>query len=272
MRHFSATPQAMGVSIWRHRELIRQLVWREISGRYRASILGLLGSFVQPILMLALYSVVFSVVFLPRIPGGVSDQVPYVLALFAGMLVHGVVADTLNAAPRLVLEQPSLVTKSVFPVEILSIASMAAAIFQALAGYLVLFLGIAVMQQELHLTATLLPLVLLPVALLALGVSWVASSTGVFVRDVGQFTGAVSSILFFSSPILYPPQAVPEAWRFVLYLNPITPAVIQSRRVLLSGDVPEWGALGAYYLFCTMIMLLGYACFQRLRPGFSDVL
>lgn len=272
MQTLSTTPLALAASAWRNRELVFQLVRRDVLGRYRGSFLGLVGAFVQPLLLLAVYAFVFTVIFTPRAAGGDAGGVPYVLTLFAGMLLHGILAESLNAAPGLVLGNPNFVKKTVFPLEVLSLAGLGASVFHALVGFAVLLGFILVLGSGLHLTLLLLPLVLAPLVLLALGVSWLLAGLGVFVRDVSQVTGVVSTLLFFGSPILYPVQAVPEAWRWLLFLNPLTPAVLQTRRVLLLGQAPAWGELGFFALAGCAAAWLGFVCFQKLRPGFADVL
>lgn len=268
----SATPLALAASLWRNRELVRQLVRREVLGRYRGSFLGLVGSFVQPLLLLATYAFVFTVVFTPRAASGAAGEVPYVLTLFAGMLAHGILAEAIQAAPFQVIGVPNFVKRTVFPLEVLSLAGVGASLFHALVGFVVLLGFILALGRGLHPTLLLLPLVLAPLVLLALGASWILAAVGVFVRDVGQVSGVLTTLLFFGSPILYPLEAVPEAWRWVLYLNPLTPAVIATQRVVLLGQAPAWDELGLYALACGAAAWLGFACFQKLRPGFADVL
>lgn len=268
----SATPVALIASLWRNRELTRQLVRREVLGRYRGSFLGLLGSFVQPLLLLFTYAFVFTVVFAPRVAQGGAGEVPYALTLFAGMLAHGILAETISSAPFQVIGVPNYVKRTVFPLELLAPASVGASVFHALVGFTVLLGFILASGRSLHPTLLLLPLALAPLVLLALGASWLLAALGVFVRDVGQMSGVLTTLLFFGSPILYPLDAVPAAWRWVLWLNPLTPAVLQTQRVVLLGQTPDWSVLGLFALAGAAAAWLGFACFQKLRPGFADVL
>ncbi len=263
---------ALAASLWRNRELVRQLVRREVLGRYRGSFLGLAGSFVQPLLLLATYAFVFTVVFTPRAVGGGAGAGPDLHKRFAGMLAHGILSEAVQAAPGQVVGVPNFVKRTVFPLEVLSLAGTGASVFHALVGFVVLLGFILAMGHGLHLTVLYLPLVLAPLVLLALGASWLLAALGVFVRDVGQVSGVLSTLLFFGSPIIYPVSAVPEAWRWLLYANPLTPAVVQTQRVMLLGQAPDWAGLGLYAGVGAAAAWLGFACFQKLRPGFADVL
>lgn len=134
----SATPLALAISLWRNRELVRQLMRREVLSRYRGSFLGLVGAFIQPLLLLATYAFVFTVVFTPRAVPGESGDVPYVLTLFAGMLAHGLLAEAVHVAPGQVVGVPNYVKRTVFPLEVLSLAGIRASVFHALVGFAVL--------------------------------------------------------------------------------------------------------------------------------------
>ncbi len=257
--------------LWQHRALVRQMVQREVVGRYRGSFLGLLWSFVTPVLMLSVYTFVFSVVFQARWGGSGENRFEFALVLFAGLIVFNLFSECVARAPGLVLSNANYVKKVIFPLEILPWVSLGSALFHAAIsiGVLVLSLGVAL---SLPWTAVFLPLVLLPLVLLVMGLSWLLASLGVFVRDVSQFVGMVMTVLMFMSPIFYPASALPEAVRGWLFLNPLTFIIEQTRDVLIWGNQPNWSGLALYTLFALAMMQAGYFWFQKTRKGFADVL
>jgi lipopolysaccharide transport system permease protein len=272
MRSFSASPVEMFASLWRHRDLIRASAKREVLGRYRGSVLGLLWSFFNPLFMLIVYTFVFSVVFKARWNTGSESKTEFALVLFAGLIVFNLFAECINRAPGLILSNPNYVKKVVFPLEILPFVGLLSALFHAavslgawLLAYLILF-GLP------HATVLYLPLIVLPFVLFIMGVSWALASLGVYLRDVGQIIGVITSVLMFLSPIFYPATALPEDYRHLLYLNPLTPVVEQTRGVLYFGETPDFAMLAVYWLATFIIAWLGFAWFQKTRKGFADVL
>jgi lipopolysaccharide transport system permease protein len=256
-----------------HRALIRQLTRREVVGRYQGSIMGMAWSFLNPLVMLAIYTFVFSVVFRTRW-GGAADATRggFAITLFAGQVVHGLLAECINRAPALVLAQPNLVKKVVFPLEILPWTLLGSALFHAAASVAVLITAQLMLAGVLHVTVLWLPLVLLPLVVLALGLAWLLAALGVYVRDIAQTTGMATTILLFLSPVFYPASALPEAYRSWLYLNPLTPVIENARMVLIEGQPPDLSRLGVTFVVSIVVAQAGFWFFQRSRKGFADVL
>jgi len=264
---------ALGKSLWRHRQLIVQMTRREVVGRYKGSAMGLAWSFFNPVLMLAVYTFVFSVVFKARWGiGGEESKTQFAVVLFVGMIVHGLFAEVLNRAPTLILSNVNYVKKIVFPLEILPVISMGAALFHSLISVGVLLAAFTVFNGYLHWTAVFTPLVLLPLIMLTLGLAWMLASLGVFLRDVGQTIGIITMVMLFLAPVFYPVTALPEEMRPWLMANPLTFIIEQAREVLIWGRLPNWIGLGLYTLVATAIAWAGYAWFQKTRKGFADVL
>lgn len=267
-----ASPKAMVTSLWRSRDLIVQMTQREVIGRYRGSIMGLLWSFMNPLFMLAVYSFVFSVAFKARWSGGDESQGQFAVVLFAGMIVHALFAEVLNRAPGTVLGNVNYVKKVVFPLEILVVVNLGAALFHALISLAVLLAAFLLLNGFVHWTAVFAPLVLLPLMVLTLGLGWILASLGVFVRDIGQFIGVLTSALMFLSPVFYPLSALPENLQPWLQLNPLTFIIEQTRDVLLWGRLPDWMGLALYLLGASIFAWIGFFWFQKTRKGFADVL
>lgn len=270
-RHPSGLAHVFG-SIGRHRTLLWQLVAREVAGRYRGSAAGLLWSFFNPLLMLTVYTFVFSVVFRMRWEGAGDSRIDFAMLVFAGMIVHGLFAECVNRAPTLVLGSPNLVKKVVFPLEILTWAAIGSALFHAAVSTVVLLAFVAVARHALPWTVILFPLVLAPFVLFTAGVTWWLASLGVYVRDVAQVTGVATTVLLFLSPVFFPVSALPEGYRLLFHLNPLTFVIEQAREVLIWGRLPHWPGLALYALLGLAAAWAGLYWFQRTRRGFADVL
>ena len=260
------------MSFWRNRELIGEMSRREIIGRYRGSVMGLLWSFFNPILMLAVYTYVFSIAFKARWTAEHEGASKFAIIVFTGMVVHGLLAECIHRAPWAILSHVNYVKKVVFPLESLCWVILCSAAFHTAMSLAVLILFLMLTQQVLYWTVLLLPLVLLPLLLLCVGCSWLLASIGVFVRDVTQITGFVTSALLFLSPVFYPVSAVPEHYRLLLYVNPLTLFINQSRDVLLWGRPPDWTAWAFGLLASLLVASLGLWWFEWTRKGFADVL
>lgn len=266
-------PTTLARSLWEHRNLIRQLTWRNVLVRYRGSALGVVWSFVLPLLMLAVYTFVFGVVFKSRWPNAAdSSTAGFALTLYCGLVIYTLFSETLNAAPLLIVGNPNYVKKVVFPLEILPLCSLGAALIQAIIGITALLICAGVLTHSLSSTLYLFPLVLLPLMMLTLGLAWFLASLGVYIRDIGQIMSVLLQVLMFLSPIFFSVDHVPPAFKTAMRLNPLTVIVESARNTLLWSRPPEWYWLAGVSLFSFVVMLLGYVWFMKTRRGFADVL
>lgn len=272
MQDFSIRPSEMIYSFWRNRSLIRASVKREVFGRYRGSILGILWSFFNPLLMLGIYTFVFGSVLKSRWSVGSDSTVEFGLVLFAGLMTFTLFAEAVNRAPTLIVSNPNYVKKVVYPLEILPWVILGSGLFHLLVSVAIWLPVYAVFYGTPRATVFYLPLVLLPLSLFILGLSWILASLGVFLRDVSQFMGIATTAMMFLSPVFYPASALPEDYRFLLYSNPLTPAIEYSRDVLYWGRQPDFMMLAVYLFAAALVAWLGFAWFQKTRKGFADVL
>lgn len=260
-------------SIWSHRALIRQMTVREVVGRYRGSFMGLAWSFFNPLLMLLVYTFVFTTIFHSHWSGGVAtDKANFAIVLFIGMIVYSIFADNVNRAPTLIISNTNYVKRVVFPLEILPVVGMGASVFHALVSLLVWFLAYMLLVGVPHLTALLLPLVILPFIVGILGISWFLASVGVFMRDVNQTVGILTTALMFLSPVFYSVDNLPPKFKSLVLANPATFIIEQARVVLIWGNMPNWFGLGIYTVVSLVFAWAGFWWFQKTRKGFSDVL
>ncbi|MGE7020687.1 ABC transporter permease [Solibacillus cecembensis] len=259
--------------LFAQKSLIIQFTRREISNRYKGSYLGIVWSFVTPIMMLAIYTFVFSVIFQAR--WGTDEEtskVEFALILFTGLLVFNIFSEVVSRAPSLIIANSNYVKKVVFPLEILPIVALGSALFQALISYLILLLAMLMLTGTFYWTALLFPIILLPLMLVSLGLAWFLASLGVYIRDVGQIVGIVIPALMFMSPIFYSRSSIPESFQFVYSLNPVTYVVEDMRSAIIWGKLPHWDWLIIGTLIGLIIAVLGYIWFKKTRKGFADVL
>lgn len=258
----------------RHRQLITQMIKREVLGRYRGSVLGLAWSFFNPLLLLIVYTFVFSVVFKAKWGGGAVAQShgDFAVILFAGLIMNNLFVECLNRAPSLVLSNVTYVKKVVFPLEILVVVAFGSAIFHLLISLAVLFIAQLVFLGQIPWTIVYFPFVLVPLALFSLGISWFLAGLGVYIRDTVQAVSLFTIVLTFVSPIFYPLSAIPERMQVFVKLNPMTFVVEETRNVLIFGKNMNWTLWAAYTAMGALVFALGLIWFQKVRKGFADVL
>lgn len=258
-------------SLWRARDLIVQLTERDTRSRYRGSAMGIFWSAIHPLLMLTVYTVFFSEIF----PGkwtATGTRGEFALVLFIGLLLHGFVAECLVRAPGLIVEQPNLVKKIVFPLDVLPVVAIGTAIFHLLIGLAIWFafhLAIAGLPPW---TVVYFPLVMAPLVLMTLGVCWFVAAIGVYLRDVRHVTPVLAAVLLFASPVFYPVSAVKPPYDVIVKASPLTIPIEQARAVLLWGQAPQWDVLALFTLAALVIAWLGATWFRATRKGFADVL
>jgi lipopolysaccharide transport system permease protein len=255
-----------------HLNLIVQMARRDVVGRYRGSYIGLLWSFFNPLLMLAVYTFVFGVIFKSRWSAQSSGHFEYAVILFAGLNINSLFAECANRAPTLIVENVNFVKKVVFPLETLAWSTLGSALFHLLVSTIVLLVFSLIARGTMSWTILLFPLIVLAFLPFVAGTVWLLSSLGVFLRDLKQAIVVITSTLMFLAPIFYSEDLISPQYRDLLYLNPLTVIVDASRDVLIWGRMPDWGLLGLYTVASCLFAWFGFAWFERARRGFADVL
>lgn len=253
------------------RHLLFQLVRRDIAGRYRGSMFGTVWAFLNPLLMLSVYTVVFGVFFRSRWAGS-SNSLEFSVVLFSGLIIFNFFAECLNRAPALISANVNYVKKVQFPLELLPWMLVGTSLFHAAISLIVWIAFSAFVYGTIHWTIVFLPLILVPLIFIAVGVCWIISSLGVYLRDIGQVIGVTTSVLMFLSPIFYATESLPKRFQVLLHINPLTFIIDQARRVMISGTAPDFALLAAYSVGSLVFAWLSLAWFQRARDGFADVL
>lgn len=259
-------------SVIRNRSLIFELSKREVLGRYRGASFGLFWSILSPFFMLCVYAFAFGSILNSRWPQPTGSVNSFAIILFVGLIVHGFFAECFTRAPFLITNNVSYVKKVIFPLEILPWPMVFSALFHAFMNVIVLVILRLVVDHSFSWGVVFFPLIFLPLIILMLGVGWFLSALGVYIRDVSQITGVLSTALLFTSSAVVPVNAIPEDYRFVFSANPLTFIIDQAREVALWGGMPDWSGLAVYTLISTVFSLIGFIWFSATRRGFGDVL
>lgn len=260
-------------NIKRNKSLIYQLTKRDINNHYKGSYAGAWWSFLTPILMLTVYTFVFSVVFKVRWnTDSEQSHVDFALILYVGMIVHYLFSDPVIKSTGLIHNNVNFVKKIVFPLELLPIITLLTTVFHTSVSILVLLAVLIISGHELQLVSLFLPVILLPIAILSLGLSWFLASLGVYFRDINQAVSLITTMMLFLAPVFYPLQAVPPSFSTLVELNPLTLIIEESRKVLIFGASPSWIEILKYYVLSIFIAILGFKWFNKTRKGFADVI
>lgn len=259
-------------ALLQHRELLWELVRRDFIGRYKGSMLGVVWSLFNPLLMLTIYTFVFSVAFKARWGGtGGGNKIGFAIVLFSGIIIHTFFAECLNRSPSLIVSHPNYVKKVVFPLEILPWMVLFSALLHFLVSFAALLAFCVLTGTSVQISTLLIPLALLPLILMILGLSWTLASLGVYLRDLSQVIGMVVTIALFMAPIFYPIDSLPPTFKAMLAWNPITLPVIQMRNLMLWGQPFQWSNWVISLIVGAVIWQIGFWWFQKSRKGFADV-
>ncbi|MBI4989037.1 MAG: ABC transporter permease [Rhodocyclales bacterium] len=269
MNAVTLNPFAIAAGIAQNRYLLGQLVKRDVLLRYRGAMFGVLWIFLSPLLMLAIFAFVFGHVFQARWPEQ-REGLPFWLILYCGLIVFNVFGETVARAPTAVRGFPSYVKKIIFPLDILPLVPLGAALVHAAFNFLILAAALAI-TGNLSAGILLFPLLLVPVALLGIGAAWFLAAWGVFIKDMTQIVPLFVQMLLFLSPVFYPVSAVPPGLTFLYNANPLGAVIGAARAAILGLPVP-WGAWTAALALGLAVAILGHAFFQHSRDEFADAL
>ncbi|MBS1371413.1 MAG: ABC transporter permease [Lentisphaeria bacterium] len=258
--------------IWCNRDLLSQLVQRNIHARYRGSLFGLLWSFIQPLLMLCIYTFVFGVIFQLRWGGSTDSKSAFAVVMLCGMSIFQIFSESVNGSCRIIVGNRNYVKKVRFPLEILPVSQVFSALILGSAWFILILLGVIFILGSLNWTILLLPLTLIPLLFLSLGCSWFVASLGVYVRDTPYCVAVILQMLYFMTPIFYPTSAVPEGFRWLHRINPLALIVEETRKILVYGVLPDWRLLALALAASIVVAQLGLLWFIRTKRGFADVI
>jgi lipopolysaccharide transport system permease protein len=252
-----------------HRYLLGQLIKRDVLLRYRGAYFGLLWIFLNPLIMLGIFSFVFGNIFQPRWAME-TNGIPYAFNLYCGLIAFNIFSETVGRAPAMVRGNPNYVKKIIFPLGLLPLVPLGAALIHGVFNMAILGLALT-WTGNLNASLFLFPVLLLPLILVGMGLAWFLAAWGVFIKDMSQIVPIALQMLMFLSPVFYPVQAVPESLRPIYSLNPLSP-VIGALRSTLSGTPIEWLSWSLALAVGLVLLILGYLFFNHSREEFADVL
>lgn len=254
-----------------HRGLIRSMVRRDLTSRYKGSLMGVAWAVITPAVMIIIFTIIFSGIFNARF-GNEGGHLSFAVYLFCGLLPWIAFSEGVQRATSSIHENVNLVKRVVFPVEALPVNVALAAMVQQLLGTIVLLVAELLFEHAFHPTALLLPVLLLPQLLATVGLGWLMASLGVFIRDMPQFNQLLLMAWMYLTPIFYPENIIPNQSRWLVNLNPMAPLIRSYRRILLEGRMPDWAGLGYTTAFAIICFVFGYWWFVRTKKAFADVL
>ncbi len=234
--------------------------------------MGLVWSFFNPVLMLSVYTFVFSMVFQARWVGGSGSKVEFAMILFSGLTAFNLFAENINRSPTLILGNVNYVKKVVFPLEILPVAQVGAAAFHLMISLVLALISLVLFDRSIHPELLWLPVIIAPLLLLGMGIAWFFSAVGVFFRDIGQVMQFLSLALMYASAVFYSAAKIPpEFWTFLRF-NPLLLAIELARNTGLWAQPINLHHLLYLYAVGLLACVLGHYAFRRMKPAFADVI
>ena len=251
--------------------LVLSLAKRELAARYKGSVLGILWAVLTPIVMIAIFTIIFAGIFKAKF-GASNSNWDYALYLFCGLLPWNAFQESVQLSSTTIVGHANLVKRVVFPLETLPVSQSLAAIANQMFGTIALLFALVIIRRELHPTIVMLPVLLIPQFVATLGAAWLLAALGVFIRDIVQGISLVLMAWLYLTPIIYPESMVPSRYQSLVNLNPFTALVRSYRRIILEGALPDWRGLAYFSAFAVASFLIGYWWFAKSRKNFADVI
>lgn len=246
-----------------YREMLKNLVFKELRTRYKGSFLGLLWTFINPLMMLAVFSIVFSTVMRVNVE-------KYSMFLFCALLPWNLFQNGIQASAPSIVLNGGLIKKIYFPAAILPLSIVTTGVINYLLSLAILIPALLIFDISLNWAILTLPLILLIEFLFTLGIALVVCSVNVYFRDVEHMTGIFLMVLFYLTPVLYPEKMVPEKYMWIFEINPMTPIILAYRDIFYWGRWPDLAALAPVALGSVLVLLCGYIIFDRLKRRFAE--
>lgn len=258
-------------NLYRFRHLAGIMVYRDVVGRYKSSLLGSFWPLINPIGHLLLYTFVFNVILQVRF-GNNAGPANFALYLMTGLIPWGAFSEAIARSSVAILEVPNLVKRVVFPLEIVpAVIAVSSMLSQVLA--LCLLVGATLLYtHQIHWTILLLPIVVIPQLLFTTGLGYLLSSLGVYIRDLQHFLSLMLSVWMYATPIVYPASRIPANFQFLLWTNPLAGIVGDYRRLIIEGALPDWSSYALYTLISVCTWALGFFFFYKTKRSFADVI
>ena len=252
--------------LFSYRTMISSLIKRDLRGRYKASILGFLWTFLNPLFQIIIYSIVFSFI----LKSGVDK---YYLHLCVVLIPWIFFSSSLTGGSLVIVGNSTLVKKIFFPREVLPISYVTSSFCNMLFSFVVVFIIIFFSGTKLNFGAVLyLPFIMVIEYILTLGVTFISCSINVYFRDMQQILGLVNMAWMYMTPVIYSADAIPKEYEKIFFLNPMTPIAIAYRNILYYGIAPQKNLLIYAFIISVIILIIGEITFSRLKIRFAEEL
>ncbi|MBY0359275.1 MAG: ABC transporter permease [Candidatus Obscuribacterales bacterium] len=269
--NLSPLTQTRMVDLWHFRELTKLMVKRDLMGRYRGSLLGSFWPLINPAGHLLLYTFLFSIVLKVKF-GNSGSSSNFALYMMTGLIPWSAFAESISRSTTVILENPNLVKRVVFPLEILPLVAVISSYLSQMLALSILFVATTFYLGTIHPTMLFLPLISLSLLLFSAGVSWFLASLGVYVRDTKHFITLGLSAWMYATPIVYPASALPKEFKWLATANPMYGIVNDFRRILLEGLPPDWTSYAMYTSIAIVSWFAGYFFFSKTKKTFIDIM
>ena len=263
-------------AIARNIEVTKQLTTRDIGAKYKGSKLGMIWTVLNPLIMLSVYTVVFSEIFQAKwgegLMNGETSRLVFALNLFCGLTVFNIFSESIGKSAILIVNNPNFVKKIRFPLHTLGTMTVLSAIYNAMNNLVIIGMTLLITKGHIYATMLLIPVIWLPLTLFCMGLTWIFSVMGVYIRDINQILSALISCMMFLSPIFYPASALPVGLQWMVQINPLARTIEQTRQVILIGGMPDVGG----FIVPTMLSILWcemcYRILEYTQRDLSDIL
>ena len=252
-------------NIYNYRELLKTNVKKEIRGKYKNSALGVVWTFLNPLLQLLVYALIFPLILK-------TTQPYYVIFVCVGLIPWTFFTTSVSQSAWTVIANGNIVKKVYFPREILPISVVTSAMVNFLISTIIIVAFCFIYGLGLTKYIVFFPIVLIIQYILQLGIAFILSAFTVYFRDLEHFIQIILQVMFYATPIVYSSDTIPEAFRFIINLNPMAHIINAYRSIFYNQTMPDFKALGILFLISTIFCIIGYFIFRKLQKGFAEEL
>ena len=252
-------------NLYNYRELIKTSVKKDIGGKYKHSFLGVIWSFINPLLQILVYAIIFPLIMRNKIEN-------YTVFMVCGLIPWTYFSSVLNRASFVMIENGNIIKKVYFPREILPLSLVTSETVNFLISSLIILAFVLIKGMGISIYILAFPVVLIVQYILLLGFSLLLSSVTVYFRDLQHFIGVLLQLFFYATPIVYSVETIPENFRWILKLNPMTYIIEGYRDIFYNQSMPDMKNLGIIFCIGLVITIIGYIIFNKLQKRFAEEL
>lgn len=259
-------------TIIKNRYLLGQLVKKDIELKYKDSVLGMLWAIIVPMLMIVIYTFVFSIVFRPQWISEQGSRFEFALMMYCGLVAFNMLSDVIGRSSGIIAANVNYVKKVIFPLELLPVMITMTALFNSCVSLVVLVIAKLILTHSISVTLPMVVIVYIPLVIFTIGVSLILASVSVYLKDIASAVSVLITVLMYISPVFFTVDSVPAPYKIVCEINPLTYMIENFRNVVLYGTMPDWKYMLISCVVAVLTAWIGGIVFRRLKEGFADVL